>query len=158
MDKQEILDYVMNTPGNTNRAVLSSMLNSVGSGSGSGGDSDFIIHAELSYNIDESGGLELVIDSIDKTFDEVNDAYNSGKIPRIIAHYYLQNPNVDRYMLLNFVTVSVPRTGDFIIFSFQCNHTYINDVTLELEVCEIDISSDSENMVYGWVKTAYLET
>ena len=29
MDKQEILDYVMNTPGNTNRAVLSSMLNSV---------------------------------------------------------------------------------------------------------------------------------
>lgn len=29
MDKQEILDYVMNTPGNTNRAVLSSMLDGV---------------------------------------------------------------------------------------------------------------------------------
>ena len=38
MDKQEILDYVMNTPGNTNRAVLNSMLNSL-EGSGSGGES-----------------------------------------------------------------------------------------------------------------------
>ena len=38
MDKNDILDYVMNTPGNTNRAVLSSMLNSM-EGSGSGGGS-----------------------------------------------------------------------------------------------------------------------
>lgn len=32
MDKNKILDYVMNTPGNTNRAVLSSMLNGLDSG------------------------------------------------------------------------------------------------------------------------------
>ena len=38
MNKNDILDYVMNTPGNTNRAVLSSMLNSM-EGSGSGGES-----------------------------------------------------------------------------------------------------------------------
>lgn len=31
MDKNDILDYVMNTPGNTNRAVLRSMLDSLGS-------------------------------------------------------------------------------------------------------------------------------
>lgn len=38
MDKNEIIEYVMNTPHNTNRAVLNSMLNQLGGGSGS---SDF---------------------------------------------------------------------------------------------------------------------
>lgn len=32
MDKNKILDYVMNTPGNTNRAVLNSMLSGLDSG------------------------------------------------------------------------------------------------------------------------------
>ena len=35
MNKNDILDYVMNTPGNTNRAVLSGMLDGLESGSGS---------------------------------------------------------------------------------------------------------------------------
>ena len=34
MDKNTILDYVMNSPQNTNRAVLGSMLDSIDSGSG----------------------------------------------------------------------------------------------------------------------------
>lgn len=38
MDKNDIIEYVMNTPHNTNRAVLSSMLNQLADGSG--GDSD----------------------------------------------------------------------------------------------------------------------
>ena len=32
MDKNQILDYVMDSPGNTNRAVLSGMLDSIGGG------------------------------------------------------------------------------------------------------------------------------
>ena len=32
MDKQDVIDYVMNTPGNTNRAVLSGILDSFNSG------------------------------------------------------------------------------------------------------------------------------
>lgn len=35
MDKEKILDYVMNSPQNTNRAVLSSMLDSMGGGGSS---------------------------------------------------------------------------------------------------------------------------
>lgn len=34
MDKDTILDYVTETPGNTNRAVLGSMLDSFASGGG----------------------------------------------------------------------------------------------------------------------------
>ena len=40
MDKNDILDYVTETPGNTNRAVLGSMLDSMGGG---GSDSNTII-------------------------------------------------------------------------------------------------------------------
>ena len=36
MTKEEILDYVMDTPENTNRMVLSDMLDEFSSGSGSG--------------------------------------------------------------------------------------------------------------------------
>ena len=36
MDKEKVLDYVMNSPGNSNRAVLSGMLDESG-----GGNSDF---------------------------------------------------------------------------------------------------------------------
>lgn len=41
MTKQEILDYVMKTPQNTNRAVLSGMLDEIGEGGGS--DSGLIV-------------------------------------------------------------------------------------------------------------------
>jgi hypothetical protein len=40
MDKNDIIDYVMHTPHNTNKAVLSSMLNQLTDGGG-GGSSDF---------------------------------------------------------------------------------------------------------------------
>lgn len=40
MDKNDIIEYVMHTPHNTNRAVLSSMLNQLAE-DGSGGSSDF---------------------------------------------------------------------------------------------------------------------
>ena len=40
MTKQDIIDYVMTTPHNTNRAVLNSMLNQLAEGGG-GGSSDF---------------------------------------------------------------------------------------------------------------------
>lgn len=39
MDKETILDYVMNTPENTNRMVLSDMLDELQTGSSSGGSS-----------------------------------------------------------------------------------------------------------------------
>lgn len=48
MTKKEILDYVMNTPYNTNRAVLSSMLDQI---SGSGEDTSDLSIAEVTVNI-----------------------------------------------------------------------------------------------------------
>ena len=56
MDKNDILDYVMNTPGNTNRAVLNSMLNNVGGGSEDKQKKLHIIYnnSNETYEIDES--------------------------------------------------------------------------------------------------------
>ncbi len=64
MDKETILNYVTETPGNTNRAVLESMLDSMGEGS-----EKFIVTFSLNDN-------EW---SADKTLQEVFDAWNSGK-------------------------------------------------------------------------------
>lgn len=60
MDKETILDYVTETPGNTNRNVLKSMLNSFSDGSGSGSgitiiepeidESENLIYLGVSYN------------------------------------------------------------------------------------------------------------
>ena len=48
MTKKEILDYVMNTPYNTNRAVLSDMLNQI---SGSDEDINDLSIAEVTVNV-----------------------------------------------------------------------------------------------------------
>lgn len=58
MTKERILNYVIETPGNTNRNVLKSMLNSFSDGSGSGitiiepeiDESENLIYLGVSYN------------------------------------------------------------------------------------------------------------
>lgn len=60
MTKERILNYVIETPGNTNRNVLKSMLNSFSDGSGSGSgitiiepeidESENLIYLGVSYN------------------------------------------------------------------------------------------------------------
>lgn len=57
MDKNDIIEYVMHTPHNTNRAVLSSMLNQLADGSG-GGSSDFST-AEVTVNKEGTGDIPL---------------------------------------------------------------------------------------------------
>lgn len=86
MDKDKILDYVMTSPANTNRAVLGDMLDSFEGGSSGGG----------------GGGAEPLIVKYDRTEDEkawhdktwkqVTDAFNAG-VP-----IYLQ-ANTDRMYL-----------------------------------------------------------
>ena len=74
MDKNDIIDYVMNTPGNTNRAVLSSMLNQFGGG---GADSGVMI-------IHENWAL-------DKTMGEIWEAVQRGIILVLVdsqGNYY----------------------------------------------------------------------
>ena len=70
MDKNDILDYVTETPGNTNRAVLGSMLDSMG-----GGESIPLI-VNMSVN---SEGYTL-----DKTFGEIRIAYEAGRVIKLV--------------------------------------------------------------------------
>lgn len=72
MDKNDILDYVMNTPSNTNRAVLSSMLNNISGGSVS--ESNAFIINDIITNSDE-----LMYHTLDKTYEEIEMAFLSGK-------------------------------------------------------------------------------
>ena len=75
MDKNQILDYVMNSPGNTNRAVLSGMLDSI-----TGNEvARFDVNVTMDYQTDH-----YEVTGWDKTFEEIFEAYNSGKI--IVAH------------------------------------------------------------------------
>ena len=68
MDKNTILDYVTETPGNTNRAVLDGMLNSINSNL-----------KPLIINIDNE------TKTLNKTWQEIYDAFlNQGAIIRII--------------------------------------------------------------------------
>ena len=73
MDKNTILDYVTETPGNTNRAVLGSMLDSL-SNSGSGGGSFCI-------NLINNESL------LDKTWKEIHDAIENNQFVFIRRYY-----------------------------------------------------------------------
>ena len=64
MTKEEILNYVMDTPKNTNRMVLNDMLD------------------EFSNSSSPAGGLVINIneaDSMDKTWKEIHDAFSTGQ-------------------------------------------------------------------------------
>ena len=75
MDKNDIIDYVMHTPHNTNRAVLSGMLNQLAEGGGGGGAEPLIVNTSV---------VESIV-TLDKTWQEVYDAFMNGG--NIIIHY-----------------------------------------------------------------------
>ena len=68
MDKNDILNYVTETPGNTNRAVLSGMLDSMSGG----GAAQSQIVVKLLEQVDNYGF------STDKSFSEVVEFINNG--------------------------------------------------------------------------------
>jgi len=73
MDKNTILNYVMNSPENTNPNVLGSMLN------GMGGDStgnNFIIPVTVSYDVDTGKPISY---TTEVPFSEAYNAHISGK-------------------------------------------------------------------------------
>lgn len=74
MTKQDIIEYVMNTPHNTNKAVLSSMLNQLVEGGG--GSSDFST-AEVSFVYNKEGsGWDSV--SYIPIIHEANDSWSNS--------------------------------------------------------------------------------
>ena len=90
MNKNDILDYVMNTPHNTNRAVLSSMLNQLGGGGS--GDGYLGLHTatvNVTFDTSEVEGDVTAIDHAYIRLGYVEDygsqaiefAYGDGWIP-----------------------------------------------------------------------------
>ena len=84
MTKKEILDYITETPGNTNRAVLGDMLDSFGGGGS--GDS----YQPLIVNYDRTEDEKIWYD---KTWQQVKDAYDAG-VP-----IYLQYDAIRAYLM-----------------------------------------------------------
>lgn len=70
MDKDKILDYVMNSPANTNPNVLKTMLNS----GGSGGGTIMVITSD-----------DGTVETLDKTVDEIIQMLSNGSSPFVVS-------------------------------------------------------------------------
>ena len=55
MNKEEIIDYVMTTPNNPNKAVLEGMLDSFSDGEGGGGSSRVLLYENDAVIVDQDG-------------------------------------------------------------------------------------------------------
>ena len=132
MDKNDIIEYVMNTPHNTNKAVLSGMLNQLTEG---GGSSDFST-ANMTVTITQGEAYITVPAAFPG--DEVEDGYatarqimKSGVYPvilyegRCLATTY---PFIEDKMAVVAVTGNAEaRSGGAFIITGDCTVT----VTLE---------------------------
>lgn len=92
--ENEVLDYVMNTPGNTNPAILGQMIQR-NSGGGGGGSSRLVVHVNHDDNT-QTGTL-------DKTWQEIWDAFSAGN-PVVILDEGVQG----EYYCFNVLTLSEP--------------------------------------------------
>ena len=82
MGNKEVIDYVMDSPGNTNRAVLKGLLENTGGGE-PGGD---VFMVEVGPQEDDPAIIEFKA-----TWQEIYDAFTSGKL--VIAHSYSADPS-----------------------------------------------------------------
>ena len=83
MDKNDIIEYVMHTPHNTNRAVLSSMLNQLADGSAGGSDL---------YRINVSVSPQEVV-YCDTSFEDIMSAHDDDGKLIIDQLGYFYRPN-----------------------------------------------------------------
>ena len=111
--KDDVFNYVMNSPEDTNPAVLRSLLNGIEEG-GSGG----VEYFDITYTCEEGGEQ-----SIDKTPTQILSAYNSGKVVRLIIPAGNQvNTDVVYYTLkMNLCGLSMYDNDEkYAEFSFFC--------------------------------------
>lgn len=66
MNSQEIVDYVMNTPSNTNPAILKQMIEANSSGGSSGVGFDFVLYKDCLGNMWVDGDLEKAFSMMEK--------------------------------------------------------------------------------------------
>ena len=118
MDKDTILDYVTETPGNTNRAVLGSMLDSIGGG-GESGENKVLICFE-SVNLDDVETYTL-----DKTFREIYEHLNNGGIAIISSIY--ESSSLPVNTIVNHLIYSVGTNSEGTSFFVRANKDNSNE-------------------------------
>ena len=130
--KEEIFNYVMHSPENTNPAVLGSMLNSLEEGGGG------IEYFDITYTCEEGGEP-----SIDKTHAQILSAYNSGKVVRLIipTGSYIEGESSTSYntLKMNLCGLSMYDNDEsYAEFSFYCisngfvgDNVYTVDATID---------------------------
>lgn len=111
MGNKEILDYVMNSPGNTNPSVLKGLLGNTADGGSSGG----VFMVEEEY--DETTNTV----TLKATWQEIYDAFNSGKL---VATYYTEKDELRPSNILNNIrfVVCIDRVNEgcsVVVFGFS---------------------------------------
>lgn len=122
MDKNDILDYVTETPWNTNRAVLGGMLDSFAGGGGGGGSSAFVV----TFTYDS----EHETFTADKTFAEIESAFEGGQhidafedTGSVISQYVLSSVIINEGSITKFNFDSiVPNVSNGSIESLDYTH------------------------------------
>lgn len=79
MTKKEILDYIIETPGNTNRAVLGDMLDSFEGGSGGGGGAKPLIIHVTEEEVKDPQTQKKVGYKTDVLASDAYEAWQSGR-------------------------------------------------------------------------------
>ena len=94
MSKEDVINYVMNSPANTNRAVLSGMLDSIAN---AGGGTEFlVVNVSIHSETMEEGGetaTELTF-TADKTLREIRES-----VPFLIASLKYDSNESNTYWL-----------------------------------------------------------
>ena len=98
MDKNDVIEYVMNTPHNTNRAVLNSMLNQLAEGGGGGGSAPVI-------NVVNDGDYPR----LDKTFSELKELIDGRIIMLLVSP---QNDGANGYRVVTDVSWEITEDQD----------------------------------------------
>ena len=91
MTKQQIIDYIMDSPENTNPAILNQMIDEV-SGGGSGDINIFMINESFEPIEGTINGTY----TLDKTWQEINDVY-MGVVPNTIAVIKFDNTETAQF-------------------------------------------------------------
>ncbi len=90
MNKEDVINYVMTTPGNPNKAVLSGILDSIANAGGG----TLIVHIDYDNR------------TVDKTWQEVHDALANG-VPSYFAYSDSEETEVGK---MDFITALLPIT------------------------------------------------
>ena len=93
MGNKEVIDYVMNSPGNTNKAVLKGLLGDTGGGSGGG-----IFTVEIGTR-EGSDGKEITA-----TWQEIYDAVKSGMMINVLSREISMMPGGNENYIMYFIT------------------------------------------------------